>query len=130
MDKSSSLFYLSLTEIVAIGLFFVWNSLYFFFKNFEYFGEFKYLFKVSQGPYYYIPTLQRISLATVFMIGSSTYISSAIAIGVITVGATYVILVQPFTEMKHNFRSAFNSFCSVVVVTIVMMIKLNEGKQG
>lgn len=69
-------------------------------------------------------------LGVVFVIGNSTFISAAVALGIILLGGIFVAALRPFTDIKHNYRSIFNSLCCFLVVGTIMMIKINESNKG
>lgn len=75
--------------------------------------------------YYYIPTCQRIFIALALAIGNNSFISAAVSMGLLLIGGVYVAVLWPFSDSKHNFRSLFNTMCSIGILAIIMLIKLN-----
>lgn len=81
--------------------------------------------EIKSSLYYYLPTLQRIIIGVAFAIGHNTFISAIIALVIIIINGTYVAVVRPFSDKKHNVRSICNSLCSCIIVIVYMMIKIN-----
>ena len=85
------------------------------------------MFKIKRTGlyYYYLPTFLRIMIVTALVIGNQSWISAAVVIGLIFLGGLYVAILLPFADNQHNFRSIYNSICSIIVFFTIFLVRMN-----